>query len=501
MGRAETRLVGLSDHERQQILEETLYEERRRLESKPADSPERIQLEKLSKALVRGIRGDQIQTAVEMVAEWTHEIHGRFSPRVYRMATQVAPKALTSLLTARPRRFRDFNLDIERRLNIHGSIPHVHDLIREGTVVLVPTHVSNLDSPLIGLSLYLSGLPPFVYGAGLNLFSNPILGWWLRRLGAYTVDRRKRAPLYKDALKDYSLQCLTHGYHSLFFPGGTRSRSGEIESHIKKGLLGTTITAWQENLRTQVRPRPIFIVPVTLTFQMVLEAATLIEDHLTEHGKQRYIIDDDEFSQPAQVASFTRRMLELDASITVHFGQPLDCLGFPVSADPAERHQEASRRLRFVCDRNGDVQLDPQRDRVYTDRLAKNIVAEYPKGTTVFSTHLAAWAAWSVLCDQLGYSDPYRVVRTAAGQRAIGRTALTKQIEKGRQVVLAGSAKGSWRHHLPQTSEEILEESLDRFSRYHKTRALNAHNSEIIIEDPRLCLYYRNRLLFLNEEV
>ena len=80
---------------------------------------------------------------------------------------------------------------------IRGHVAHVRDLVREGTVILAPTHVSNLDSPLLGLSLYLSQMPPFVYGAGLNLFSNPLLGWWLRRLGAYTVDRTKKARCIK----------------------------------------------------------------------------------------------------------------------------------------------------------------------------------------------------------------------------------------------------------------------------------------------------------------
>ena len=269
-----------------------------------------------------------------MVGAWVDEIHGRFSPRVYRMATRIAPKALTALLASNPSRLQVPNLDISRRLVVRGHTAHVRDLVREGTVILAPTHVSNLDSPLLGLSLFMSDLPPFVYGAGLNLFSNPVLGWWLRRLGAYTVDRTKKAPLYKETLKDYSLHCLTNGYHSLFFPGGTRARSGAVESELRKGLLGTGITAWQHNVQHQPKPRPVYVVPVTLTFQLVLEASTLINDHLSEAGKQRYIIDDDEFSQPSEVASFTRRIMELDSSVVIHYGEPLDCLGFKVSPDP-----------------------------------------------------------------------------------------------------------------------------------------------------------------------
>ena len=198
--RAQTRLEAKNPTTLQQHLEETLYFERKRLE-RSRDNPEDIRrADALSKALVRGVRADQITAAMDLVSGWTEEIHGRFNPRVYRLATRVGPKALTALLTANASRLRHQDFDLARRVVIRGHVPHVRDLIREGTVILAPTHVSNLDSPLLGLSLYLSQMPPFVYGAGLNLFSNPLLGWWLRRLGAYTVDRTKKAPLYKQTL-------------------------------------------------------------------------------------------------------------------------------------------------------------------------------------------------------------------------------------------------------------------------------------------------------------
>ena len=82
-----------------------------------------------------------------------------------------------------------------------------------------------MDSPAIGLRPACArGLPPTTYGAGKNLFSNPFISFFMRNLGAYRVDRRLRFELYKDVLKEYSTVLLEHGYHSLFFPGGTRCR-------------------------------------------------------------------------------------------------------------------------------------------------------------------------------------------------------------------------------------------------------------------------------------
>ena len=180
---------------------------------------------------------------------------------------------------------------------------------------------------MIGYALHLAGLPPCTYGAGLNLFANPLMSFFMSRLGAYTVDRRKRHRLYKDVLKAYSTELIGRGAHSLFYPGGTRSRSGCIEASVKRGLLGTGIAAWQEGLIQSEGARDILVVPVTLSCSLVLEAETLIEDALAVEGKSRYIISDDEFSRPTAVLKFVRQLMDLDASVVVGFGQPLDLFG------------------------------------------------------------------------------------------------------------------------------------------------------------------------------
>src|SRR5207237_3189672 len=124
-----------------------------------------------------------------------------------------------------------------------GQVADLARLARTGTLILTPTHLSNLDSIAIGFALERTGLPPCTYGAGKNLFTNPLLAFFMRNLGAYRVDRRIKHDLYKDTLKAYSSVLLEHGYHSLFFPGGTRSRSGGLESRLKLGLLGTGLEA------------------------------------------------------------------------------------------------------------------------------------------------------------------------------------------------------------------------------------------------------------------
>lgn len=500
--RSRRRMTAKTDAGLAELLEDALYNERKRLEkSKDDHRAETEVLERLARALVHDDRNGRIDAACELVGMWADEIHGRFDPKMYRFATRVLPRALTGLLSSKPGRLRDWDLSPDRRLKVHGDLELLRQLCRESTLILVPTHLSNLDSPLIGLALHQAGLPPFVYGAGLNLFSNAIMGFFMHRLGAYTVDRTKSSLLYKDVLKDYSVRCLTTRHHSLFFPGGTRARSGAVETKLKKGLLGTGLVAWQEMLEAK-RPDPdVYVVPLTLSSTLVLEAATLIDDHLAELGKQRYIITDDEFAEARMVASFGRRVLDLDASIVAHFGDPLDTLGNTVSKDPIERHAQAIERRRYVCDRDGVVQRDEQRDHMYTDRLAGEIAKAFPRGAHVLPTHIVAWVGWRSLELSTNSRDPFRLVRVPPEARRIPRAKFLERLGKVMEQVLVGAGAGKWHVDLPPSPSAVLDVALDRFARFHKTRAVTAAGDDIVVEDPKLCLYYRNRLLFANPEL
>ena len=110
----------------------------------------------------------------------------------------------------------------------------------------------------------------FVYGAGLNLFGIRALAYFMNKLGAYKVDRRKKNLPYLETLKTYSTLAMTNGCNSLFFPGGTRSRSGAIEDKLKLGLLGTAMEAQRLNyLNNGAEAKKIFVVPVVFGYNFV----------------------------------------------------------------------------------------------------------------------------------------------------------------------------------------------------------------------------------------
>lgn len=490
VARARRRFSGLDDAAVADLVADTVFHERKRLERDEADDGYPALVDAAAASLVRGGRGEQEGALFKLVDHYGREIHNPFSSRAYNFATRVLPGALTRLLTASGTRdLVSGEFDPASRIVVSGGIDAVKALCERGTVILAPTHVSNLDSPLIGYALYAAGLPPFAYGAGLNLFSNPLMAFFMRRLGAYTVDRRKKTRLYKDTLKDYSTEILRRRCHSLFFPGGTRSRSGRLESNLKKGLLGTGILAWQEGLAAHAAHPDVFIVPCTLSIGLVLEAETLIADALAEEGRQRYIISDDEFAEPRTVANFVRQLARLDAKVHVVFGGAMDAVGNPVDAEgrSLDPHGRAIDRRGYVTDRHGDVVWDEQRDHVYTERVARGLCDAYRRDFVIQSTHLAAWAAWQALRRARPGLDTFQLVRLPREQRHVRRV----DVEAALATVLPQLA--TYPRVGPATPAAILDEALRAFESYHRRRALGAVGAELQL-DGELVLYYSNRL-------
>lgn len=92
---------------------------------------------------------------------------------------------------------------------------------RQGPVIIAPNHVSYYDPPIVGLAV-----PRQVRTMAWNaLFKVPLLGWAMRKLGAFAVDPAQAdAAAYK-----HSLQILRHGHCVIIFPEGRRSLGSDLE--------------------------------------------------------------------------------------------------------------------------------------------------------------------------------------------------------------------------------------------------------------------------------
>ena len=298
-----------------------------------------------------------------------------------------------------------------------------------------------------------------VYGAGKNLFTNPIISFFMHNLGAYRVDRRIRAQLYKEALKAYSCVVIERGYHSLFFPGGTRSRSGAIERRLKLGLAGTGVEAFSRN---QVRgiDRPVYFVPATINYGLVLEAETLIDDHLKEEGRARYIIEDDEFSRVERWVAFFNKFFGLESACVVRLGEPVDPFGNPVddqgrSIAPDGRPIDAADYVK----RRGTAVIDHARDAAYTRELGRMIARVYESDTVVMPTQLVAHVIFRRLVRATPNLDLFSRLRHR-GDVAIPCDELATEIGEARDGLLSLEREG--RVHA---SSVLRRESPDRLPR------------------------------------
>ena len=488
------------------VLNDVAYQEIRRLERGLATKEERKGLgawRDLARRLGRMSDAEKRDRLARIVAEYTHDVLGNFNPRVYRFATSLLPPLLSGLLSPGSIAQGLSSLgDLSGKVVIDGPLDHIRACADRGTLVVTPTHSSNMDSVVFGFSLHRAGLPPCTYGAGKNLFTNPFISFFMHNLGAYRVDRRLANGLYKDVLKTYSQVLLERGYHSLFFPGGTRSRSGAIEKKVKLGLLSTALAAYQRHIEKGEVQRRIYVVPATINYAIALEAETLIDDYLAEEGKHRYIIEDDEFSRLGRIVDFSRRMMSMEGSLVIRYGAPLDVFGNPVDED-GESIDARGRRVDpagYVTDAAGKVEPDPQRDAEYTRALGEEIVSAFRRLTVFMPTNLVARALFDRLAAQQGTRDIYKLLREVEEQVEIGtvRHDLARMVQALARRPDLGQVGDRWSQARPG---EIIDDALRMFRGYHSRPVVEREGERLVAHDLRLLYYYQNRTAHIAPEV
>ncbi len=444
----------------------------------------------------------------DIVSRYAHEISSNFKPSKYRMARSMVTFGFSRLLNAsRVKGFRSFlsnEYSLRDKINIVGEVEILRSLAQKGTIIMVPTHFSNLDSILIGWVIHELGLPPFIYGAGLNLFNIKIFAYFMNSLGAYKVDRRKKNKLYIETLKSYSRQAIRWGCHSLFFPGGTRSRSGRLEDKLKLGLLGAAMEAqrlnYEESEKSGKPAEKIFVVPVVLNYHFVLEAPSLIRDYLVQEGQERYYIESDEYSTSSKIIKFLFQFFTKGSDISVSFGKPMDMLGNEVneeghSLDKYGRHISLRE---YFC--SGDqITRDTQREQEYTRMLGEAILRSFHKNNRVFASHLVAFTAFQLIRQKFPYLDLYNLLRIPEEDQLIRYEEFQKALEQVREEIFrqhrAGEVDISPR--LKQDIDRVIEHGINNVGLYHTRRPLlmDKEKNRIYTQDLNTLYYYHNRMV------
>lgn len=487
----------------EEVLADCVYQQRRRAKDGRRRHQRQSELfwDGVQRRLGRADDAEQRQLLSQVVGNYIAEVRGNFDPRVYKIARRALPPLVSALLTASsPKRLasRAELAPLEDSVIVQGETEHLRRLREVGTVILAPTHVSNLDSVILALAISQLNLPPFIYGAAQDLFNNPLLSFFLHNLGAYTVDRLNQDPVYKRVLKTYAMLTLEHGYDNLFFPGGVRSRSGAVEKRLKLGLVGTSIPAYIHNLqRHAVRPK-LFVVPATLSYQLVLEAETLIDDFLQDVGKSRYIITDDEFSRPRRVFDFVSQLFGMDSKIYLTLSRGLDPFGNPVDEDgeslaPSGKIFDCSRHVMW----RGVVQEVPERDREYTHDLGDSLRAAYSRDNVLQATHVSAYAIFSLMRASQPQADWLRLIRIGNTTESYALKDVYNATQRLLQALKALEQSGRLRlAPVLRTAavEDVVSDGLRHFAIYHAQPAAKRRGDRIFPLDRALLFYYQNRL-------
>jgi glycerol-3-phosphate O-acyltransferase len=490
------------------IIAKTLYQEKNRVKNErwKVDPPDeskfwgRIGSELIKKSLDQDpIKAKEINERLlrEIINRYAEEIVGTFSKRIFLFARWFLTKFFSRLLNAVNGKIWKTRYRLYDHLKATGDIETIRSLMQKGTVVVLPTHFSNIDSVLIGYVLDgILGLPVFSYGAGLNLYNSGVAAYFMNRIGAYRVDRRKKNPIYLETIKAMSYLATRRGVNSIFFPGGTRSRSGMIESKLKLGLLGTLIEAQRANYQ-EGREDKIFIVPAILGYHFVLEGKFLVESHLKQTGKELYLKSKDKSNSIRKFIQFAWTLFWTSNEIVVAFGKPIDVMGNFVDKN-GNSYGKTGQKVN-LCDyftHFDHINQDIQRESVYTKNLADKIVERYKKDNLVLSSHLVAFAAFNLLRHEHPELDLYGILRLPCKSIEFSKRKLIGLLSQLQSVLVKMEEQEEIQltDAIRNQSALLLKDGLKKLGAYHATKPLKIYKGKIISQSFSLLYYYQNRL-------
>jgi glycerol-3-phosphate O-acyltransferase len=443
----------------------------------------------------------------KILYRYAYEIVANFKPRIFELAQKFLPRILFLFLNSKLNSpfkflFRKMSSFYEKFI-ITGDFELIRNLSKKGTIVVVPTHFSNTDSPLVGWALSSIGLEPVTYGAGINLVGTQPLSFMLNNLGAYKLDRRRKNALYLELLKSYSQMAIERDTPSLFFPGGTRSRSGALESKLKLGLLSTAVEAQQENFIHN--RKKIFVLPLVINYQYNIECSSLINQHLVEIGKEKYVSDSFEYSTTYKIIRFFKHLFHADTEVVVSFGKPLDIIGNEVNSNGDSIAPNGKPfDIKGYFEVENKIVRDEQRNFEYTKILGSKIVSSYFENNTVMTAPLVAFVYFIQLKKRHKHLSLFEIMLLPREDRIVSRVNMMagmatiivklKDLEKLNKVNLSEIIKES-------TIDNILANGMNSISLFNSKKVVYADSDgNINSQDVRLAYFYHNRLIGYNLE-
>ncbi|MBP6446428.1 MAG: 1-acyl-sn-glycerol-3-phosphate acyltransferase [Saprospiraceae bacterium] len=492
------------------LISKTIYMENQRIKLSPwkVDPPDEKEYWKSISADLENttIREDRYDAEIELIKRiinrFDEEIVGNFKPGAFKFSriflTSFFKRIFNKYFGTGQWRWGS-KKHLQEKIRLRGNIELIRGLFNKGTVVMMPTHYSNLDSIMIGYGIDSNvGLPSFSYGAGLNLFNVEIVGYFINRLGAFKVDRRKKNPIYLECLKSMASYSIIKGVNCLFFPGGTRSRSGAIEDKLKLGLISSSIEAQRLHLE-QERDNKIFVVPLSVGYHFVLEASQLIEQHLQIIGKEKYKRARTTGMSFKTIIRFLKDLYTRSSEVYMSFGDPMDVFGNKVDKDGNSFDKFGNKvNMGDYFTFAGELSTNRQREGVYAKYLGENLVDSYRKFNVILSSNVVSFVAFHTFYKEYKPTDLFQFLNLKTSQYEVSYDLFfenavlvidhIKSLAKKEILLLSDE---SWHNE-----EKLIREGFEKLGIYHTSDILKkTSNGHLLCKNVRLLYFYQNRLI------
>ena len=490
------------------IIKQTIHSERIRSKNIPlnVDPPDELEYWKKLGSEFKDIslseenqKEKYEQLCRKILRRYAEEIPGNFTPKTFAFARKFLTKMFGAIYNPWYKKNQNSawwgkRNEVLNKFKIAGPIEKIRGLFDRTSVVVVPSHFSNLDSPLIGYGIEtMTGLPAFSYGAGLNLYDYELAAYYISRLGAYKIDRRKRNGLYLNTLKEFSVISFLKDLNTVFFPGGTRSRSGALESDIKFGLLGTLVEAQNLNFAKGLAKK-VMVVPLVVSYHFVFEAEELINQHLRKLGKANYIS-----TKSKKKASFfymLRRFFKSDSEVYMSFGEPMDVFGNQLDdhGNSIKNGVIIDIKQHFISD--DKLTIDKQRNDVYTRVLAKKILESYRKDNIVLTSHVVSFVGFELFRNKYPDMDVFTLLSLSTDALALNRSELNEGLNAALSELKNLSQEGRVQlsQLLYESNDIIIKDGLGHMNSFHSNKPLYVDGEELKTMNLKLLYFYHNRL-------
>ncbi len=492
------------------VISKAIYLENQRIKLNPwkvDPQDEKAYWQSISKELEASQSSEnkqELQTTLlkRIINRYSEEIVAHFSPGVYKFArvflTSFFKRLFGRYFAKGSWRFGSKE-DLQQRIKVVGNIDKIRSLYEKGNVVILPTHYSNLDSIMVGYAIDSNvGLPFFSYGAGLNLYNVEIVGYFMNRLGAFRVDRRKKNPIYLECLKSMTSYSITQGVNCLFFPGGTRSRSGQTEDRLKLGLIGSVIEA-QRLMIEHNEDKKVFVVPLNIGYHFVLEASGLIDQHLQAIGRDKYKRTRHTGMTFKTMTRFVRNIFRKESEVYMSFGDPIDILGNQVDAEGNSYDKFGNIvELKDYFSFGGALSQNAQRESIYSKYLGEVVVESYRKHNVILSSNVVAFVAFQLISQEFSDLDLISLVNQTGKIFTIEGAQFEQTVSKLVHIILEKAAE----KHVTVSDESwndiptLVKEGITKLGIYHEPSVLSVNDKQQIVNsDLKLLLFYHNRLI------